>query len=199
MPVRFPPPEQLETYIPAPEWIGDGVYDDSSGAEESLAGFWDSESSFFGDGYPLVHNLQSFDADDGRSYFESMRDITQLPCPSADFEKSLTLSDLVDPDDDDFHSFTEPDDVLDTGEYGFEHQKANLFLRLLLALVSRVRGHHSDDEDDAAFRGMRQHSHASTQQSPSAHDLSEQALKSMNKSAGQGSTRGGALMRYSGA
>ena len=204
MPVRFPPPDLLETHIPAPEWLNDGVYDDSSGGEESLAGFWDSESSFYGDGYPLVSTTHGFDDGDGRPFFDSMRDIAQLECAepscaSADFEKSITLSDLVYPDNDDFQSVTEQGDELDSDDNVFEHQKANILLRFIQALVSRMRGHHDDDGDDAGFNDTRHHSQPTSQQATSTHPVSEQALKRMNKSAGQESTRGGAFAKYSGA
>jgi hypothetical protein len=88
MPVWFPVLDELETFIPEPEWLRPAMFDDASyEAENSLEGI-DDEQDFF----DSAEQAQDFgnssmafsddpmllDGNDSMFYFDSMRDMEDL-------------------------------------------------------------------------------------------------------------------------
>lgn len=87
MPVWFPPLDKLETFIPEPDWLRSGIFDDASyEAESSLEGF-DDESDFFesaeqpqdfGNMSMAFSDDPMLDGNDSMFFFDSMRDMGDL-------------------------------------------------------------------------------------------------------------------------
>jgi hypothetical protein len=203
MPVSFPPPERLETIIPAPDWLGDERLDDLSATEGSLPGFFDHDSSDNSDAEHFGNSPMNLDDGDEVLFFESMREINgdgndgipSVTAPLVDFEKSMTLSDLLDDDDDvDFHSASaDSNEANEVEQKVTEHLTGNLIARVITAVLSRLRGV-EDDTDDDTFGMQNVVRHESATNNPG--DETRQSL--MNHSTVQESARGGAIARYSG-
>ena len=84
MPVWFPPLENLETFIPQPDWLRSSLVDDGSfgTAEGSLEQFEDDNffdpTEDFGNTSMAFGDDEMLMGDDDMYYFDSMRDMDDL-------------------------------------------------------------------------------------------------------------------------